>query len=142
MELISRVNALLRMAIRTDVPSGTLSEVRRVKSEDSAHTTGSFADVRTALTCGPITLEPARHQVMVDGSEVMLTVKEFALLYTFMEYPGLVFTRGQLLKQVWGFDYVDGTRTVDVHIQTLRQKLGAAGVCIQTVRGIGYRLGA
>jgi len=118
MELISRVNALLRMASRGGAAT---------------------AAPNTALTNGPVTLEPARHRVTVAGAEVGLTAKEFALLHVFMEHPGLVFTRGQLLQQVWGLDYAQSTRTVDVHIRTLRQKLGDAGVLVQTVRGIGYR---
>ena len=76
-----------------------------------------------------------------DGAPVTLTRKEFDLLALLMERPGQVFTRDALLERVWGYDYEGGTRTVDVHVQTLRQKLGACGACIETVRGVGYRLG-
>jgi DNA-binding response OmpR family regulator len=79
---------------------------------------------------------------MAAGREVELTAKEFALLNTLMEHPERVFTRSQLLERVWGYEYGEGTRTVDVHIQTLRQKLGATGTKIGTVRGVGYRLRA
>lgn len=76
-----------------------------------------------------------------DGVPVVLTKKEFDLLALLMEQPGRAFTRDALLEQVWGYDYEGGTRTVDVHVQTLRQKLGACGRHIETLRGVGYRLG-
>ncbi|MDR2587273.1 MAG: response regulator transcription factor [Coriobacteriales bacterium] len=123
MELISRVNALLRMAAR-----GAAG-----KSDEEA---------LPALVYGALSLEPGRHRVRVDEREVELTAKEFSLLHMLMRQPERVFTRGQLLEQVWGYEYGEGTRTVDVHIQTLRQKLGAAGAQIGTVRGVGYRLKA
>jgi two-component system alkaline phosphatase synthesis response regulator PhoP len=119
MELISRVNALLRMAAR-----------------------GSDSPPPPALVCGALSLEPECHRVTVNEREIELTAKEFALLNTLMEHPERVFTRSQLLERVWGYEYGEGTRTVDVHIQTLRQKLGAAGVQVGTVRGVGYRLRA
>ena len=78
---------------------------------------------------------------MVDGREIPLTLKEYDLLKLFMEHIGLVFTRDQLLSSVWDQDYSGETRTVDVHIGTLRTKLGESGEAIRTVRGVGYRLG-
>lgn len=91
------------------------------------------------LTLGPITVDPVRHQVQVDGAEVLLTRKEFEMLSLFADRPGLVFTRDQLLNSIWGYEFDGASRTVDVHVRTLRQKLGAAGRCIATVRGVGYR---
>ena len=76
----------------------------------------------------------------MNGAEVILTLKEFELLKLFMENPSIVFTRDQLLSTVWGTDYMGETRTVDVHIGTLRTKLGKNGALIKTVRGVGYRM--
>ena len=78
----------------------------------------------------------------MDGRPVTLTLKEFELLRTLLARPGVVFTRDRLLSEVWGTDYDGETRTVDVHIRTLRQKLGEAGALIGTVRGVGYRMEA
>ncbi len=118
MELVSRVNALLRRA---------------------AVSTAAQTDV---LRCGDIELDVSAHTVFVGGQPASLTLKEFDLLRTLMENAGHVLTRSQLLEDVWGVTYVGETRTVDVHIQTLRQKLESAHVggddCIQTVRGVGY----
>ena len=86
-------------------------------------------------------MDPARHVVTVGGREVSLTLKEYDLLKLFMEHVGLVFSRDQLLSSVWDQDYSGETRTVDVHIGTLRTKLGESGEAIRTVRGVGYRLG-
>ncbi len=79
--------------------------------------------------------------VFSDGKEVVLTLKEFELLRTMMENPGRVFTRDTLLGDIWGYGFDGETRTVDVHIRTLRQKLGDAGDQIETVRGVGYKIG-
>ena len=120
MELVSRVNALLR---RAAAPA--------VMADDE-------------LTCGPVVLRTAAHAVEAGGNPVTLTLKEFDLLRTLMVNNGRVLTRSQLLEEVWGITYVGETRTVDVHIQTLRQKLAAAcpgaDACIGTVRGVGYCL--
>ena len=91
---------------------------------------------------GSLTLDPSSHTVSVNGESVALTLKEFELLRTMMAKPGVVFTRDRLLSEVWGTDYDGETRTVDVHIRTLRQKLGEAGSMIGTVRGVGYRMEA
>ena len=80
--------------------------------------------------------------ITVDGTRVELTLKEFELLKLFLEHPGRVFTRDQLLERIWSTDYVGETRTVDVHIGTLRTKLGQCGEYIRTVRGVGYRMEA
>ena len=89
-----------------------------------------------------ITIDPASHRVTANGREVMLTLKEYELLHALMASPGVVFTRDRLLSEIWGTDYDGETRTVDVHIRTLRQKLGDAGAAIGTVRGVGYRMEA
>ena len=79
------------------------------------------------------------HTVIMDGQRLTFTFKEFELLRLFLTHPGAAFTREQLLSAVWGVDYAGETRTVDVHIKTLRQKLGAYGAMIETVRSVGYR---
>lgn len=91
---------------------------------------------------GPLELDRERHEVRVNGSPVALTRKEYELLRLFMDHPRTAFDREQLLERVWGYDYVGETRTVDVHVRTLRQKLGVVAACIETVRGVGYRLAA
>ena len=96
------------------------------------------------LIAGALTLDPERHIVMADGARVELTLKEFDLLRALMRSEGRVLSRGRLLEDVWGVTYVGETRTVDVHIQTLRQKLNAASSgadgLIRTVRGVGYTM--
>lgn len=114
MELIARVKALLR---RTEPE--TRSGSCRV---------------------GPIFADPDKHIVKVDGEPVSLTCKEFELLVFLMENEGIVLTRDQLLSKIWGYDFDGETRTVDVHIRTLRQKLGNASRCIETIRGVGYKM--
>ena len=76
----------------------------------------------------------------MDGQRIELTLKEFELLRVFLKHPGRVYTRDQLLEKIWGSDYLGETRTVDVHIGTLRTKLGPCGEYIRTVRGVGYRM--
>ena len=78
--------------------------------------------------------------VRVAGEEVPLTNKEFELLCLLLEHRGTVFTRDQLLNTIWGYEFDGASRTVDVHIRTLRQKLGESGGCIETVRGVGYKI--
>ena len=84
-------------------------------------------------------LDPERHRCFVEEEEVTLTAKEFALLHGLMQRPGRVMTRDQLLDEVWGSDITVTTRTIDTHLKRLREKLGAAGGLIETVRGVGYR---
>lgn len=110
-----------------------VSRVRAVLRRSAPHSSG-------VLTAGPIALDVVRHRVTVGGNEVTLTLKEFELLRLFAENKGVVFTRDQLLAHIWGVDYIGETRTVDVHIGTLRTKLGDAGELIETVRGVGYRM--
>ena len=115
MELVSRVRALLRRAAKP-------------AAEDKLFTAGSLAgDVK-------------RRAVTVDGEPVILTYKEFELLCYLLENRGVVLSRDQILTKIWDYNYSGETRTVDVHIRTLRQKLGDAGALIETVRGVGYRL--
>lgn len=94
----------------------------------------------TVIRIGMIELNPQRHTVTVSGNPISLTRKEYDLLRFFMEHYNHVFTREQLLEKVWGQDYFGETRTVDVHVGTLRTKLGAAGEYIVTLRGIGYKM--
>ena len=82
-----------------------------------------------------------KHEVRYEDSKIELTRKEFELLQYLLENKGLVMTRNQILCQVWGYDFDGETRTVDVHVRTLRQKLGEAGNMIETIRGVGYRIG-
>lgn len=94
------------------------------------------------LRCGELTMDLTEHSVHVGSASVQLSLKEYEVLHLMLQHPGMVFTREQLLDKIWGMNYDGETRTVDVHIRTLRQKLGEAGACIETVRGVGYRLGA
>lgn len=84
---------------------------------------------------------PSRHMVRVNEEEITLTLKEFELLCLLLSQQETVFTRAQLLDRVWGYEFDGESRTIDVHVRTLRQKLGAAGDCIRTVRGVGYKIG-
>lgn len=118
MEMVSRVRALLR---RSGVAHAT----------DTADTT---------LKVGGLELSPSRHRVFLNGTELSLTLREFELLSFLMKSPGVAYNRETLMQRVWGWDFDGGSRTVDVHIQTLRQKLGASADMIETVRGVGYRL--
>ena len=92
------------------------------------------------LQSGPISIDPGRHQVRVSGKRVHLTSLEFKLLLTLMQRRGRVQDRDKLLNEVWGYESVIDTRTVDTHVRRLREKLGKAGDAIETVRGFGYRL--
>lgn len=117
-------------------PFGMMEMVSRVK----AVLRRSGMQQAEKLHCGDITISPDEHIVTVKGQSVQLTLKEFDLLRLFAERPGHVFTREKLLTKIWGGDYLGETRTVDVHIGTLRSKLGDTGAAIETVRGVGYRL--
>ena len=99
---------------------------------------GEAAD--ESLKAGPISIDPARHQVRVNGKPVRLTSLEFKLLRTLMQRRGRVQDRDRLLNEVWGYESVIDTRTVDTHVRRLREKLGKAGDAIETIRGFGYRL--
>ena len=114
MEMVSRVRAVLRRC-------------QKARSD-------------TVLHAGNVCLNTDQRTVTADGEEVRLTYKEFEVLKLFMEHPGTVFTRDRLFGEVWGEDFVGETRTVDMHIRTLRQKLGESGAMIETVRNVGYRM--
>ena len=116
MELFSRIRAVLRRADQNKKPDHFIR--------------------------GALQVMPARRQVLVNGQEVLLTPKEFDILQLLVSHPGLVLSRGQIQDQVWGMEYLGETRTVDVHIRTLRQKLGICSELIETVRGVGYRFSA
>lgn len=112
MELVSRVKAVLR----------------RCRPQPAA-----------VLRCGGLVVDEQEHTVTADGVQVVLTYKEYQLLRLFLSHPGTAFTRDQLMEQVWGMDFYGESRTVDMHIRTLRQKLGVYGEHIETVRSVGYR---
>ncbi len=97
------------------------------------------APERPVLKVGGLELNIEEHTVFADGERIQLTLKEYELLRLFLAHPGMAFTRDQLFSDVWGADFVGETRTVDMHIRTLRQKLGQYGRFIETVRGVGYR---
>ncbi len=116
MEMISRVRAVLR------------------RKPHNRHTSDIY-------TCGPVTLDRKKYRVEVDGEEVNLTAKEFDLLKYLLLNVNIVVSREQIMESVWGITNFIASRTVDMHIMSLRQKLGTAGSLIQTVRGVGYKMG-
>ncbi|MGM9521703.1 MAG: winged helix-turn-helix domain-containing protein [Oscillospiraceae bacterium] len=120
-------------------PFGMMEMVSRVRAV--LRRTGSGKKCST-LEFGPITLNEDEHMVTVSDRPVTLTLKEYEILRLLMSSPGTVFTRDRLLSEIWDVNYDGETRTVDVHIRTLRSKLGEAGSMISTVRGVGYRLEA
>lgn len=119
-------------------PFGMMEMVSRVRAV--LRRSGAVRETEKRLRSGALELDTARHRVTAEGKTVELTRKEYELLLTFMKNPGFVFTREQLLESIWGVDFAGETRTVDVHIGTLRTKLGSCAACIETVRGVGYRL--
>lgn len=118
-------------------PFGLMEMVSRVKAVLRRCSAGRE---RTVLTLGGLSLDAAARTVTLDGARLELTFKEFELLRLFLSRPGRAFTREELFAQVWGEDYQGETRTLDMHIKTLRQKLGEYAGRIETVRGVGYRL--
>ena len=118
MELVARIRAVLR------------------RSQDKLLSADSHP-----LTAGAISIDERAHTVCVSGRDVQLTLKEYQLLVLLMKNQGAVLTRDVLLENIWGYGSESETRTVDVHIRTLRQKLGNSGVLIETVRGVGYQVG-
>lgn len=114
MELVSRVKAVLRRISRS---------------------------TKRVLKCRNIELDENRHTVLVDGNEVDLTYKEYEILKHLIKNKDIVLTRDRLMEIVWGYDFEQGNRTVDVHIQSLRKKLGQAGDHIKTIRNVGYKIG-
>ena len=113
MELLSRIRALLRRTERNDA----------------------------LYRCGQRTVDPGSHTVLVGDREVALPQEEFEVLYLLLKNKGQVLSRERLIEDVWGYAFTGESRTVDVHVRTLRQKLGEAGACIETVRGYGYKIG-
>lgn len=118
-------------------PFGMMEMVSRIKAVLRRTTPKEAGKL---LRIGNLELNSETYVVLVNGRRIQLTLKEYKLLLTFMENSGRVFTRDQLLETVWGMDYIGETRTVDVHIGTLRTKLAECGDYIQTVRGVGYRM--
>lgn len=118
-------------------PFGMMEMISRIKAV--LRRTEAKSDINI-LRLGGIELNLREHTASVDGTRVQLTLKEYELLQLFMENPGRVFSREQLLAKIWDADFAGETRTVDVHIGTLRTKLGNCSGCIETVRGIGYRM--
>ena len=118
-------------------PFGVMEMVARIKAVLRRTEKGTSSN---PLTVGQIVLREKEHIVLADGNKVELTHKEFEILRLFMQNPGIVLSRDALMRDIWGVDYMGESRTVDMHIKTLRQKLGAAGSQIKTVIGVGYRL--
>lgn len=119
-------------------PFGMMEMASRVRAV--LRRSGRAAEKPQLIRVGSLEMDINEHSVTADGIRVQLTLKEFELLHTFMTNPGRAFTREQLLSSVWCEDFLGETRTVDVHVGTLRQKLGSCGKYIRTVRGVGYRL--
>ena len=118
-------------------PFGMLELVSRVKA---VLRRSQPKQASSSLKLRGLTLDESQHTVTIDGERVVLTYKEYELLRLFLSHPGMAFSREQLLQTVWNTDYAVETRTVDMHIRTLRQKLGYYGRYIETIRGVGYRL--
>lgn len=119
-------------------PFGMMEMASRVRAV--LRRSGRAAEKPQLIRVGGLEMNLGEHSVTADGIRVQLTLKEFELLHTFMINPGRAFTREQLLSSVWCEDFMGETRTVDVHVGTLRQKLGGCGKYIRTVRGVGYKL--
>ena len=129
--------ASFREALETETPELVLLDVM-LPGEDGVSLLRYLRQTpRTQAV--PVIMALDGHTVTAAGERVTLTYKEFELLRLFLSHPGMAFTRDQLFNDVWGADYVGESRTVDMHIRTLRQKLGACGDRIETVRGVGYR---
>lgn len=122
MELVARIKALLRRS-------------------DGFGESADESSVEKVYRSGKLALYPERHKVKVDDKDINLTLKEYELLYLLLQNKGMVYTRDKLLNKIWGYEFDGESRTVDVHVRTLRQKLGEAGNMIETVRGVGYRIG-
>ncbi len=119
-------------------PFGMMELVSRIKAV--LRRSGQTAD-KADLEIDGVKMNVKKHEVTVDGQTVTLTLKEYELLERLMRNRNIVLTRDQLLEDIWGYDFDGETRTVDVHVRTLRQKLGEKGAIIETVRGVGYRIG-
>ena len=115
LELVSRIRALLRRTSKPKEPE--------------------------EITVGNLSINPEKHLVTANGKNVVLTYKEYHLLLLLMQNKGVVFSREKLLNKIWGYEFDGENRTVDVHIRTLRTKLGECGDMIETIRGFGYKIG-
>ena len=120
-------------------PFGMMELVSRIKAV-LRRTAKSGQEAQDVIKAGNLELDMKKHEVTADGEVVNLTLKEYELLKRLMKNPNIVMTRDCLLEDIWGYDFDGETRTVDVHVRTLRQKLGSSGEMIETVRGVGYRM--
>ena len=120
-------------------PFGMMELVSRIKAV-LRRTQKDIQDPQDVIVLGDIEMNTKKHEVTADGEVVTLTLKEYELLKRLMKNPNIVMTRDCLLEDIWGYDFDGETRTVDVHVRTLRQKLGKSGEKIETVRGVGYRM--
>lgn len=118
-------------------PFGVMEMVSRIKAVLRRSASEENSEI---ITIGEITLSIREHLVRVGGEKIPLTLKEFEILRLFMQNTGTVFSREKLLSEVWGVDFLGESRTVDMHIKTLRHKLGKAGIHIETVIGVGYKM--
>ena len=118
-------------------PFGMMEMISRVKAVLRRSAPKEKTDL---LRMGKLELDEKRHTVSADGTQIQLTLKEYELLRVFMKNPGIVFSRDSLLSIVWGINFIGESRTVDVHIGTLRTKIGECGNYIETVRGVGYKM--
>ena len=118
-------------------PFGMMEMISRVKAVLRRSAPKEKTDL---LRMGKLELDEKRHTVSADGTQIQLTLKEYELLRVFMKNPGIVFSRDSLLSSVWGINFIGESRTVDVHIGTLRTKIGECGNYIETVRGVGYKM--
>lgn len=123
-------------------PFGMLEMVARIKAVLRRCAAPGQLPPEGIIRVANLEVNPLEHKVSVDGQEVVLTLKEYELLKKFLLHPGIVFSRDKLLNDIWGYEFSGETRTVDVHIRTLRQKLGSAGDLVETIRGVGYRMAA
>ena len=121
-------------------PFGMMGMVSRVRVLLRRSQATGAERASKVLSVGPVELWPSRREVTLEGEELQLTMREFDLLEFLMRSPGEVFSREVLLQRVWGWDFDGGSRTVDVHVQQIRAKLGEHADLIETVRGVGYRL--
>ena len=119
-------------------PFGMMELMARIRT--ALRHAGQGEEAGSTYQVGELFVDPGRHIVRDGEREVTLTLKEFQLLCLLLQRQGTVFTRDQLLNTIWGYEFDGASRTVDVHIRTLRQKLGESGNCIETVRGIGYKI--
>lgn len=119
-------------------PFGMMEMVSRVKAV--LRRTGKIVDTKDIYTNGALLVDKKKHKVTVDSKEIELTAKEYDLLELLISNIGIVFNREELLSKIWGQDFVGESRTIDVHVGTLRSKLGDLGKCIKTLRGVGYKM--